>query len=526
MSYWHGGKRNMSSHKWFVIAQSDYRTRTSSIRSIRRYFPFIVLGILAVFVLYIAPALIDLFTNELVAFLLSQVAVAFVPILFLMFFIVFMWFPIAFMLRDVRSEQQVLLLSAPVNPRDILLGEFLGELPLYIIIITIITGFITALFDPLEVSGLQKAVIVTSFVITLSSALWIGTVIAALLRTRLGRSSRSKDAAKALSLLLVVPFIAILYAFMGGGVLERLADPETSTMIRDILLIFPSSWGAGIVTQFAAHPGVIGSEVVPRLAGSILFLGASFWVGMKLADRAYSMETTSFTAAQVGPDGTFYKAVNYIGGKGSFGMLLTSTFKIYVRRFQNLSWIVYIVALAALMNIFLMKPQDLFPVFLASSFIFPMLAVAVASDMTLRGKETFFLYKKVPSGVGKLIKTRLVQGWLIAPVVAGALMALSVKLIPGTTVVSGIMYTGAIMLYAAAHTVLALGLFLLRPAYNERGSEFMLNLMIPAQGSAFFVLGSLIMLSEKGVFYFVIPVVWAVGIGVLLLGKRRFSKME
>jgi hypothetical protein len=516
----------MSSHKWFVIARSDYRARTSSIRSIRRYFPFIVAGILAVFVFYIAPALIGLFTNELVAFLLSQVAVAFMPILFLMFFFAFMWFPIAFMLRDVRSEQQVLLLSAPVNPRDILLGEFLGELPLYIIIITIITGFITALFDPLEVSGLQKAVIVTSFVITLSSALWIGTVIAALLRTRLGRSSRSKDAAKALSLLLVVPFIAILYAFMGGGVLERLADPETSTMIRDILLIFPSSWGAGIVTQFAAHPGVIGSEVVPRLAGSILFLGASFWVGMKLADRAYSMETTSFTAAQVGPDGTFYKAVNYIGGKGSFGMLLTSTFKIYVRRFQNLSWIVYIVALAALMNIFLMKPQDLFPVFLASSFIFPMLAVAVASDMTLRGKETFFLYKKVPSGVGKLIKTRLVQGWLIAPVVAGALMALSVKLIPGTTVVSGIMYTGAIMLYAAAHTVLALGLFLLRPAYNERGSEFMLNLMIPAQGSAFFVLGSLIMLGEKGVFYFVIPVVWAVGIGVLLLGKRRFSKME
>ncbi|MBU6996026.1 MAG: hypothetical protein HXS41_01565 [Theionarchaea archaeon] len=513
-------------HKWFVIAQSDYRARTSSIRSIRRYFPFIMLGILAVFVLYIAPALIDLFTDELVAFLLSQVAVAFVPILFLMFFLIFIWFPITLMLRDVRSEQQVLLLSAPVNPRDILLGEFLGELPLYIIIMTIFTGFITALFDPLGVTNSQKAVIVTSFMITLSSALWIGTVIAALLRTRLGRSSRSKDVAKALSLMLVVPLVAVVYAFLGGNVLERLADPEAGTMIRNILRIFPSSWAAGIVTQFAAHPGTIGLEVVPRLAGSIVFLGGSFWIGMRLAGRAYSAEITTFTAAQVGPDGAFYRFVNYIGGKNSFGILLTSTFKTYVRRFQNLSWIVYIVALAALMNIFLMKPQDLFPVFLTSSFIFPLLAVAVASDMTLRGKETFFLYKKVPSGVGKLIKTRVVQGWLIVPVVAGVLMAVSVKLIPGTTVTSGVIYTGAIILYAAAHTILALGMFLLRPAYDERGSEFMLNMMIPAQGSAFFVLGSLIMFGEKGVFYLVIPVVWAVGIGVLLMGKRRFSRME
>ncbi|MBU7013599.1 MAG: hypothetical protein HXS52_02700 [Theionarchaea archaeon] len=514
------------SHKWFVIARNDYRARTSSIRSIRRYFPFMVLGILAVFVLYIAPAIVDLFTSELVAFFLSQAAVAFVPILFLMFFLVFIWLPVTFMLRDVRSEQQVLLVSAPVNPRDILLGEFLGELPLYLVMITIITGFITALFDPLGVSGAQKAIIVVSFVITLTSALWIGTVIAALLRTRLGRTSRSKDVAKAISLLLVVPFVAIMYAFMGGGLIGALADPKTSTLIKDILSLFPSSWGAGIITQFAAHPGTVGIDVVPRLAGSVLFLGASLLIGMNLADRAYSMETATFTAARAGPDGVFYRTIQRLGGTGPFGILLASTFKIYVRRFQNLSWIVYIVALAALMNIFLMKPQDLFPVLLVSSFIFPLLAVAVASDVTLRGKETLFLYKKVPFGVEKLIKTRLVQGWLLVPVVAGTLMVLSVKLIPGTTLMAGVMYTVAVILLVAAHTMLALGLFLLKPAYDERGGEFMMNMMIPAQGSAFFVLGSLVAFGETGVFYFVIPVMWVVGITVLLLGKRRFSRME
>lgn len=520
----------MLSYKWLVIARTEYKTRTSSIRSIRRIFPFIVIGILAIFVFYIAPAVVGFFINDVVQFFLSQAAVVLVPILFLMLFLLFMWFPIAFMLRDVRSEQQMILASAPVHSRDLLLGEFLGELPLYLIMITVVTGFFTALFDPLGISFGQKAVIVILFAVILSLALWIGTVIAAVLRTKLGRSSRGKDIAKAISLLLVVPFIGILYAFMGGGILEALADPESSELVKGILSVVPSSWAADIVVLFANHPGSIGSEivteVVSRLAGIIILFGGSLLVGTRLADRAYSMETTSFAAAKAGSDGIFYKAVKYVGGNNSFGILLASTFKVYVRRFQNLSWILYVMALVVLMNVFLMKPQDPFPVFLVSSFVFPMLAVAVASDVTLRGKETLFIFKKTPSGVKTLIKTRLVQGWMIAVVLAGVVMGVSVNVIPGTSMVSAVGYTGAIMVFVAAHIVLALGLFLLRPVYNEKGGEFMMNLLIPAQGSAFLVLGSLIVFGERGVFLIVVPVTWVVGVIVLLLGKRRFTAME
>lgn len=515
--------------KWFLIARNEYRIRTSSIRSIRPYFPYLVIGLLVIYVAFITPAIVQLIFDELAAFFLSQIALVTVRIMLFMFFIFFITFPISFAMRDIKTEQQVLFLSAPIKSSDILLGEFLGDLPLYAILVVIITGFFTAVLSSLGLSIPQMILIVGVFVIILSLGLWIGTVTAALLRTKLGESARGKDMGKALSVLIVVPFVGFFYAIIGGRVFEALANPQTNSIVKTMLGVFPSSWGADVVISFASSPGntaAVWSETLPRLGGLLIFLAAALWIGVKMADRAYNLETTTFTAPRAKPHGTFSRAIKRLGGGGPFGILLASVFKVYGRRFHNLSWLAYVVCIAALINIFIIRTDEPEEVVMMSSFLFSLLAAIVASDVTIRGKETLFIYKKIPSGIGMLVKTRLVQGWLVVIPTVVVIMVISLALGPHAPFLSALSYIGFVIVIATANMAFALGIFLLIPAYTERGGEFILNIFIIVQGSVFLFIGSLIIFGETWGIINVILLSWLLGIVFLLLGKWRLSRAE
>jgi hypothetical protein len=329
-----------------MVTRNEFRIRTSRIRKIRAYFPYLVIGLLAVYVVFIAPAVVNLFIDDFLAFIISQVAVAMMQIILTM--------------KEVQTGQLEIFLAAPIKPSDVLLGEFLGVVPFYAIAVTVIAGFFTAALNPLGLDIVQMAIIILIFVVTLLSGLWIGTVITALLRTRLGKTARGRDIGRALAVVIALPVIALMYATMGGGLLEALADPGTSGMVKAIFGLLPSSWGAEVIIGFAMNPGniaAIGFETLTRFGGLVAFFGAALLLGTKAAGRAYSLEPTTFIASKAKPDGVFYKTVKYLGGSGSFGALLVSMFKDYGRRLENLSKIAYIVGLLVVMNIFLVTSE-------------------------------------------------------------------------------------------------------------------------------------------------------------------------
>lgn len=522
----------MSAHKWLTIAKSTYYTSTGDFRKIRPFFPFLVIVLLVVFVFYLAPKIVAGLLDVVVAFFLSQIAVVMVQAVLFMIFFMFISMPIVTMLKDINIGQQWILLKAPVKPSDILLGEFLGELPSYTILITLVAGFFTTLLDPLQINAAQKALIVLVFVIILSSALWIGTVIQALLRTKLGRSSHGRDMGKALSILIVVPFVAFMYAFMAGGIHSALSNPGTGGIFRTILTVFPSTWGAEVISSVVLNPGNIaasGVELVTYFGGLITFFAAILWIGIKLADRAYSLEAVTFTTAKVSPDGVFYKTMNNLGGGQSFGTLLVSIFKVYTRRLHNLSWLAYAAIYAGLMNFFAppsIRPDRYMGVIVMGSLVFSILAVAVASDVTIRGKENLLLFKKVPSGVATLIRVRLIQSWLIVIPLGLVIVVLTILRIPEMAGTLIALYMGLTMLMTAAYVVFALGLFLLNPVYSEKGGTFFLNFMIIGVGSLFLCIGLLNTFGEvRGTLVFVL-LMWILGIVLLLLGKRHLVTME
>jgi hypothetical protein len=522
-------------NKSLVVARNEYRMGLSGFRAIRRYFPYLALAVLGVYVVYIAPAFASLFIDDVLAHLLSQAAVALLQVMFFMFFFFFLTFPISLALKEVKPEQQEIFLSAPVKPSDVLLGKFLGQMPFYAIGITLIMGIFLAVLKPLGMSLLQIIASLVIAIVMLLSAIWIGIVITAILRTKLGRTARGRDIGKALSFVVVLPVVALMYAMMGGGLLKAMIDPGRAGIVKNILNLLPSSWGAKVIASFAANPGPItagGIETLARFAGVILFFIAALWAGTKLASHAYSLETVSFSASSAKPDGVFYKTIRTIGGGSSSGTLLASIFKDYSRRFQNISKIIYIICILILVNIFFTEAKNPREALLMAQFMLPVVAAFAVGEVTLRGKEALFIFRRAPSGEKKVVKARLLQGLMVVVPIGGAMALGSLLRVPQTPFLSMFTYTVLTMVVASAYVVFALGLFLLMPAYSERSAELVLNIMILAHASIILFIGSRMILSSvniKGLSYtqlLHIFLSWLVGLLFFYLGKRKLRRME
>ncbi|UCD26571.1 MAG: hypothetical protein JSV75_00045, partial [Candidatus Bathyarchaeota archaeon] len=430
-------------------------------------------------------------------------------------------------------------LAAPIRPSDVLLGEFLGEMPYYAIFVTVVTGFFMAVLNPLGLDLIQVAIIIIVFVVTFLSALWIGTVIAAVLRTKLGKTARGRDIGRALAMVIALPMVALVYAIMYGGLLEA----GTGGILQNILSLMPSSWGAEVVVGFASNPGNIGAvgfETFTRFGGLVAFFVAVLWLGTRAANRAYSLEPETFTASKAKPDGFFYKTVKNLGGGGSFGTLLVSIFKDYSRRLENLSGVIYIIGILVLMNMFIVPnvstgTDDPPVAWVMNQFMLPILAVMVAGRVTTQGKETLFIFKKSPSGVVRLVKTRLVQSWLMVVPIATAITVITTILDPQNTFFSLLTTTGLVILFVAANVAFVLGLFLLNPVFSVKSVKMWINVMIVQFVSIGLFAVSIIVLTWSGsepfgsiLYVQLLQTVlsWLAGIVFLYLGKRKLSRIE
>ena len=538
----------MAPPKWLVVARNQYRISTSSIRRIRAYFLYLAIGLLAVYVGLIAPAIVNPFIDDFLAFIITQAAVPLVQIMLFMFFFFMILFPISDTLRELQTKQIEILLAAPVKPSDVLLGEFLGKMPFYAIAIAVVTGTFTAFLTPMGLDIAQIVIIIAVFVITFLSAFWIGVVIAAVLGTKLGKIARGKDVGRALAVIIVLPMIAVLYAIIGGGLPEALVNPGTNQMVRTVLSVLPSSWSAEIFVGFASNPGnigVVGFETLTLFGGLLIFFIAALWVGTKVANRAYSLDTSKFTASTAKSDGFFYKIIRFMGGGRSFGSLLSSIFKDYSRRLENLSWIIYAVGLVVLIRVFISDPssEPIDQLVFFSEMAFPFLAAFVVGTVS-RGKNTLFIFKKAPSGIWKFVKARLLQGWLVAVPIATVLIAGSTILLPQIRLEFLLINVvwGALRTLALVSVVL--GLAIINPIFAEESRERNLGIIINLMVILFATIGLEIGLSRVGLSFekilpnidaftarlfdhFLLTLVFLlVGILLLYIGIRKLDRIE
>ncbi|MCW3980380.1 MAG: hypothetical protein NWF11_02785, partial [Candidatus Bathyarchaeota archaeon] len=101
----YGDEKKLPTYKWLAIARNEYRIRTSRIRKIRSHFPYLIIGVLAAYVVFIAPAFVSLFIDDFLALMLSQAAVAMMQIILFVVFIYFIIIPISQTLREQQASQ-------------------------------------------------------------------------------------------------------------------------------------------------------------------------------------------------------------------------------------------------------------------------------------------------------------------------------------------------------------------------------------------------------------------------------------
>lgn len=518
----------MKGPKWWVIARNEYRMATSGIRSWRKVLPILIIAALAIFVFWIAPGIASLIKDETLALLVSQAALASVEVIMVTAFFYFLVIPISNTLRESQTEDLEALLSSPLKPADLLLGKFLGKLPLYGIGIVVVAGIFTAVLSLRGISILQTLIIVLVFLMLLVSAMWLGEVVSAVLRTRLRKTSKGKDIGKALAMLIALPMLALFYAIMGGWMGEALSNPGNSGLVETILMVFPTSWGAGLVLDFGSHPGILapsGLMSLLQFTGVVLFFVGSFFLGTRAANRVYSLEPTGVAASWARKEGLFYRLIRRLGRGSSFSVLLVTIFKDYARRLENLSRVAYVVGLMVLIAVFLVTPED--PLGLVSTLLFTsvFLAAILIGEVTIRGKESLFIYRRVPKGESRYLKARLIQSWIIAVPLMGVLTSI-LLLLSGNDMVSVLLYTGFMVQITAAYCCMLLGLFLMRPAFSDKSSDFAINIMIAMGISVGILVTTMILFGASGIALVFTPVVWALGIGLLLIGKSRLEIIE
>jgi len=532
-----------TSWKWVAIARNEYRVHTGRIRSLRPFLPYVACGMIILHVLFIAPAIVSLFVREVISLILSHAAIATIQITMLVLFFYFMIMPITETLREADTTGRLeILLAAPIRPSDLLLGEYLGEMPFYAIIIAIFAGFFTAVLRPLEMSAVQIGVIVTIFVVISLSAFWIGIVVAATLRTKLERLASGRDIGRALAMLMPLPLVAVIYAAWGGRLFEALSNADGGGLAGTLLGLLPSSWGSGIIVRFASNPGqAVAGDILLGLGGLLLFFASALFFGCRIADRTYSLEQVSLSSSTVRTSGRLWHTVGKLGGGGSLGSITVALFKDFSRRLENLSNLVYILGILVLINFFVVRTGDSgdgAPTKLMTAlFLYPILVVMASGGITVDGKEKLFLYRKAPFGVSRYLKAVFLRGLLLMLPITGVSTALIAFVGAGITPVSALLSTLLTLLIVAALVAFVMGLFLINPAFSDKSPRLWINVIIVMTVNICLFLLTIMILTGGGgledprggllgVLLLHGGLVWGVGAVLLLLGRRRLRAME
>jgi len=516
--------------KWLIIAKNEYLLKTSGFPGWRRVFPILVIAAVLLYVLVVAPWMSSLVSGLTASFLLSDSALAFMQVMLFIIFVSILTIPIMQTLQDTNVAPLETLLSAPVKPRDVLLGRYLGSLPLYAIVISIIASTFLALFIPFGITLDQVLLAVMVFVLVVMIALWLGVLVAAVLKAWLGRSLRGREAGQAIALLISLPLVAVMWTAMNGDMLRALQGQGGS--LSGPFSVLPSSWGADVILRMLTNPGDVGFELGPTLLGVlglVAFLLVSILVGMALSGWAYDLEPVSFSVSRARPEGRFYRYVRGVSAGGSLAAVVVTLLKDYGRRMENLSRVIYILGLVVMMEAFILGslPQGNYVSvsLLTITWMMAFLCVFVVGEVTARGKENLFVYRKAPKGESRLVLGRVIQGCIVVQPVA-AVSALIVLLPSNLPLLDVALLTLAVVAIATAYVVMSIGLFLLSPAFSEKPSEMVGNAVSVLVISFFLYVVCIVAYGEPWGILALLLFSSCIGSVLLMAGARRIKSIE
>ncbi|MHA1663756.1 MAG: hypothetical protein ACTSVR_10950 [Candidatus Thorarchaeota archaeon] len=497
--------------KWLAIAKVEYLVLSSSMRPHRRAFLGFLTTLSLIWAAIGAPIVIGGLLNAVIPIetlqpLLQVIFPGLMRTVALFLWIVLLLFPLSYALQEIKIGQWEIFLSNNVRTRDIMAGTFLGKIPLFgLIVIFLAPLLITPLVLAFEVNLIGQILIYGVIILLSLGTIWFSNFITSIIQARLGDSSRGNDIAKALAMVVAIIVIIPMYGLM------FFLPTMSELMGGDAFLLLPSTWFADTMSWFAVTfngVGLTGSQVIGF--GSILqldmlsstalmsgFVLLTIGLALGMADRVFTIEAGVRTevVTTVGKENIILRGVRRLA-PGSFGSLMVTHFKDFMRKAQNLSKIFYGVVLATILPVIMMSMEigdeafqfgDMFIMLVAMMALVG--AMPFAGAGFLESKDQLWIIQGTPSGASRYVKSRIITQALIG-IVLIIIPTVVLNLLIKMTLLETIMLTGLGYMAIFGGMLVATGVTAGNPNYEDTKSPaHQTNIMMTVLIAEFSIIG-------------------------------------
>lgn len=548
---------------WFQIAKNEIRKKTYRFRKHRRLFLITLYAIFLFWAVYIGPTLFDLIIPELIksfsAYFLTIISQV-IEYSFMIFFLIFILYPLFLLYRKLEIEMKDVILASPAKPGDIFLGEFLGQLPFFILFILGVGPLVVSLL--IQINPNMTIFHYVSFYLIFFSLIVFSLLIGYILANWLEHKFLLKKKSSVLKNLffLILPFIVILMIYIFHWIFDIV---NNNMQLKPWMSLFPSFWYSDIVL-YLIDPLLTYQNFLTILIEIVLIISIPLiliYISYRKADLFYDLDySTKEYAVKVNYEGKLSNLIKWMT-LNKYKILVVTQFKEFIRKRENLNRLLYLIAINALFGVFILFSLEN-PLLLTKSFTFTdssqiiqvfqfsytvMLILSWVGGLTfgifmgiyifIDSKGILFVYKKSIRNVKALIVSFLYEMIYII-IFLDIILTIFFLIIFKLDFFNAIVFFATFIINSVLILSQAVGIQCIRPLFEEKGKFIYFNIYLIALLQIISFLISLLILipnipssmnySIGLIFVFLLYFGVSLGFAVILLtyGTKRLIRIE
>jgi hypothetical protein len=484
---------------WKVVTKNEIRLKTNRVRKNRKLFFIIIFSFFLFWAIYLGPVILDAIIPELVKEFSDMIVPIFSALLeysFMIMFILYLMYPIFMLYRKSEIGYKDILLASPITPGDIFIGEFIGQLPFYLLFILGLGPFVNSLLLQLNpyLTLLHNLVIYIVIFTLLIFGLLIGTIIASWLEHKMISKRKTRDLNY--SLLLLISFLLILSFYFFHFLFDLIEDnPE----LRNWLSFYPSFWYSYILL-FLVNPTLVEpyfSNIWINIGLSTIIPLLVSYISYKKAYTFYKIEEQIIGHLSVRSDDRFfYRIIRKITPSRYEGLVITQ-FKDFFRKKENVPKLIYITAFTAVLGIFMYTSLDTsllemgnfliitpfvvqivylkYLLMMVLSWIGGLLfGVFMGIYVLISSKNIVFLFKKSTRGIKTLIYSFFLEMFYII-VFLDIILTIFFTILFPLDILSALTFFFFYLVNTFLLLVHAIGIQCVKPLFDEHGKNVYFN---------------------------------------------------
>ncbi len=487
------------SRNWYHIAKAEFFVITHKFHRHRLTSTLGIYSLAIMWALFVAPPVMNTVIESFIGWDVARMLlIASLPgtmrSVMLFLWMSLLMIPLSQGLQELKIGHWEIFLSNNVPSHEILLGTFLGKIPLYglfvLFLAPLIVGPIALAFSLSLFGAIIMYIILSTMVLT---TIWLSNFVTAVIQSRLGESARGNDLAKALSFIMALVTLLPLYGLM------FLAPTMAELLGMDLFLVFPFTWLADLTTwcvllfngigitesQISLFSSVLQFDLVTCVALAVCFSIVIFVLPLKLAGRVFTIEagTRTEVVTTITHEHLFFRGLRWIF-PSTLGILLVTSLKDYLRKAQNLSKIFYSVLIALIIPIMLLTTADSFEdtvsflpfavVMLGLIGTFPF-----AGSGFLESKHQLWMIQSAPYGASRYLQSRVIASSLVV-IFPAFLTALTLCALFSLSLLLAVFFILISLVVVIASTMVAIGITACNPNYEDTKSPaHQFNMIVP-----------------------------------------------